>query len=103
MNDDGDEGVFGAFGIGAVFFGARTIEANHGIFHSEDGTVDRNGDRIRVIEDELRIDIQSMNDGVSRVFAPKWLGFIRIKRHCPNGLLVRDELVSNGVPNELFG
>ena len=40
VDDDADERILRAFGIGAVLFGARAVEADHRVFHTADGAVD---------------------------------------------------------------
>ena len=40
VDDDSDERVFRPLGVGAVRFGPRAVEADHGIFHAADGAVD---------------------------------------------------------------
>lgn len=102
VNDDGDEGVFGALGVGAIFFGPRSVEADHGILHAEDGAVDRDRDRVGVIEGELGIHIESVDDGVGGILAPKWLCFIRVEGHGPDGFLIGGEFMTNGVPDEFL-
>ena len=79
VDDHRDEAVFGALRISPVFFGTRSVKADHGILHSVNGTVDRDGHRVGVVEGELGIEVQSVNDRVGGIGAPERLGFIGVK------------------------
>ena len=40
MDNHTNESVFGIAAVGAIFFGSRTIEGNHRVFHPENRSID---------------------------------------------------------------
>ena len=50
VDDHADEGILRAFGVGAVRLGSGPVEANHRVFHTADGAVNRPSDWVGVIE-----------------------------------------------------
>ena len=79
VDDHGNKTVFGPLVIGSVFFRLGAVEADHGILHSVNRSIYRNGDRVGVVKGEFRVDIEGMNNRVCRIFAPERLTLVGIK------------------------
>ena len=62
VDDDGDQGILGCFAVGAIFFWARAVEADHRIFHPIDGPVYTDCDGVRVVKGIAAVDFKSMGD-----------------------------------------
>ena len=102
VDDHADERVFRALGVGAVLLRPRPVEADHRVFHSADGAVDRPGDRVGVGEGEPVVDFDGVGDGVGRILVPERHAFLGVERHRHDRLAVdlraRDR---HRVPDEL--
>ncbi len=99
VNHDRDQAVLSSLAIRAVLFRARTVEANHRVFHAVDRTIDRYRDGVGVGERVARIDVQRVDDRVCRVLTPKRLSLIRIVRHSHH--LIAFDIVALSVPDKL--
>ena len=99
MNNNGDQSIFGIRRISPVLFGSGPVEANHRVFHSADGSVDADRNRIGVIKSVSAIHVERMNDGVCAVLAPQGFGFVWVIAH--GGDAVAVHMVPLGVPDKL--
>ncbi len=98
VNNNRNQTVFCPRRISAVRIRARTVKTDHRVFHPADRTVDRNRYRIRIGKCVARINIQSMNDRVCRIFFPERISLIRIKRHRHH--LVAFDIMTLRVPDK---
>ena len=78
-----------------------SVEADHRIFHAADRTVDRDGDRVRVGEGELRKDVQRVDDGGGGVAFPQRVALFGVVTHGQRFLPIHG--VALGVPDEFTG
>ena len=81
MDDHRDEPIFCTLGVGAILFRARPLPADHRVLHPADGRVNRNGHGLRIVERELRINLQRVSYCVRAVTAPQWLALLRPIAH----------------------
>ena len=95
--------MFGLLRIGAVFFRAGAIEADHGILHTKDGAVHRDRYRVGIVEGEFGIDIERLDNGMGGIFTPERFSFIGVIGHRPDWLAGRSEGVLDGIPDEFSG
>ena len=100
MDDHTDQAVFGSLRVGAVILGTRSIEADHRIFHSTNGSVHTDGHRIRIWNREVGIHLKSMCDGLSRIPAPEGLSFDRKIAHGQGHALGSGNGHSPGIPGK---
>ena len=102
VDDDSDERVFRPLGVGAVRFGPRAVEADHGVFHAADGAVDGPCHRVGVIEGMPREDLDGVGHGVGRILVPERHALLGVEGHRHDGSSVHlGACDGHGVPDEL--
>ena len=99
MDDHRDQTILGASGISTILFWSWAIKADHRVFHTTDRSVDADRDWIGIIERVSAVDVESVNDRVRAVLAPKRFGFVGIVAHRHHTVAIH--VVALCVPNEL--
>ena len=92
-------GILATVLIRFVLVGSRLVEADHGVFHAADPTVNRDGHRIGVLESEARVDAQSVNHRLVGIVTPQGFSLVGIKGHGHRRLVT--DLVPHRVSDEL--
>merc|ERR1711965_1004551 len=100
MDDHTDQAVLGPLGVGAVILGTRSVEADHRILHSTNGSIHTDGDRVGIWNREVGIHLKSMSDGLSRITAPEGLSFNWKIAHGKSHAIGSGNGHSPGIPGE---
>ena len=98
MDDHGDQIVFGGRRIRPILPRSWAVETNHRVFHATDGSIDTDGNWVRVIKRVSAVDIERVNDRVGRVLAPQRLAFVGVITHGHDRVVI--DFVALGIPDE---
>jgi hypothetical protein len=98
VDDYRDQPIFRERGIGSILFRSGTIEANHGIFHSPDRTIDTDGDGVGIIKGITTVHVECVDDGVRTILAPKRFTLVGEVAHGHDFVSV--DIMPLRVPNE---
>ena len=100
MDDHADQAVFGALGVGSIFFGSWPVEADHGVFHTSHRTIDADRCGVRIRKGIVPIHFEGLRDGMGAVPAPEWLALTGPVRHGHDGTALPFDLDTPRVPQE---
>ena len=96
VNDDADEPILRALGIGAVLFRTRPLPADHRVLHAADRGIHRDRHRIRIVKCVPRKNFHRVRHRMRAIPAPERFTFLRPIAHAHD--LFPVEIHAHGVP-----